>query len=148
MPKHKATPVPAINLKYSCFRLRVGTSKIHRWGVYAAEDIPANRKVMEYTGEKIGPREAKRRAKTPYLFVLDDHWTIDGAVGGSGAQLVNHCCEPNLVSRIMKGHILYMSLRAIHKGEELTLDYNYDDTDETMGCLCGKPKCRGTINLK
>jgi SET domain-containing protein len=148
MPKHNATPVPTINLKYSCFRLRVGTSKIHRWGVYAAEDIPANRKVIEYTGEKIDPREAKRRASTPYLFVLDDHWTIDGAVGGSGAQLVNHCCEPNLVSRIMKGHILYMSLRAIHKGEELTLDYNYDDTDETMGCLCGKPKCRGTINLK
>ena len=148
MPKHKATPVPAINLKYSCFRLRVGTSKIHRWGVYAAEDIPANRKVIEYTGEKIGPREAKRRASTPYLFVLDDHWTIDGAVGGSGAQLVNHCCEPNLVSRIMKGHILYMSLRAIHEGEELTLDYNYDDTDETMHCLCGNPKCRGTINLK
>jgi SET domain-containing protein len=148
MPKHDATPVPAINPKYSCFRLRIASSKIHRWGVYAAEDIPANRKVIEYTGEKISPREAKRRADTPYLFVLDDHWTIDGAVGGSGAQLINHSCEPNLVSRIMKGHVLYMSLRAIHKGEELTVDYNYDDTDETMRCRCGNPKCRGTINQK
>jgi SET domain-containing protein len=148
MPKHDATPVPAINLKHSCFRLRVGPSKIHRWGVYAEEDIPANRKVIEYTGEKIGPREAQRRANTPYLFVLDDHWTLDGALGGSGAQLINHSCEPNLVSRIMRGHVLYMSLRAIHKGEELTVDYNYDDTDETMHCRCGKSKCRGTINLK
>lgn len=148
MPKHAATPVPIINLKYSCFRLRVGSSKIHRWGVYAAEDIPANRKVIEYTGEKIGPREVKQRASTSYLFVLDDHWTIDGAAGGSGAQLINHSCAPNLVSRIMQGHVLYMSLRAIHKGEELTVDYNYDDTDDTMHCRCGKPKCRGTINQK
>ncbi len=148
MPRRDATPVPVINPKYSCFCLRVGSSKIHRWGVYAAEDIPANRKVIEYTGEKIGPREVKQRASTPYLFVLDDHWTIDGAAGGSGAQLINHSCAPNLVSRIMQGHVLYMSLRAIHKGEELTVDYNYDDTDDTMHCRCGKPKCRGTINQK
>jgi SET domain-containing protein len=46
----------------------------------------------------------------------------------------------------MKGHILYMSLRAIRKGEELTIDYNYDHTDETMRCLCGHQSCRGTIN--
>ena len=26
----------------------------------------------------------------------------------------------------MKGHIIYMSLRFISKGEELTIDYNYD----------------------
>ena len=116
-------------------------------GVFTlTENIPANRKVMEYRGEKIGPREAKRRGKTPYLFVLDDYWTLDGGVGGSGAELVNHSCQPNLVSRIMKGHIIYMSLRAIRKGEELTIDYNYDDTDETMRCLCGHQNCRGIIN--
>ena len=94
------------------------------------------------------PQEAERRADTPYLFVLDSYWTIDGAVGGSGAQWINHSCQPNLVSRIMKGHIIYMSLRAIRKGEEVTIDYNYDDTDETMQCRCGKQNCRGTINRK
>ena len=137
---------PLINPKYCCYCLRAAESKIHRWGVYADEKIPANRKVMEYRGEKIGPREAKRRGKTPYLFVLDDHWTIDGGVGGSGAELVNHSCQPNLVSRVMKGHIIYMSLREIRKGEELTVDYNYDQTDETMRCLCGSEGCRGLIN--
>jgi SET domain-containing protein len=146
MPKQDETPIPVIDPKYCCYRLRAAKSNIHRWGLYAAENIPANRKVMEYIGEKIGPLEAKRRGKTPYLFVLDDHWTIDGGVGGSGAELVNHSCQPNLVSRIMKGHIIYMSLRAIRKGEELTVDYNYDETDETMTCLCGKHNCRGVIN--
>jgi SET domain-containing protein len=123
-------------------------SKIHRWGVYAAEDIPAHRKIVEYAGEKIGRREAKRRERTPYLFVLDKYWTIDGGVGGSGAEFINHSCQPNVVSRIMKGHILYMSRRPIRKGEELTVDYNYDETDETLRCLCGDRHCRGIINRK
>ena len=146
MPEKAQTVVPTIDPKYACYRLRVGRSKIHRWGLYADQNIPANRKVIEYTGEKIDLEEAERRAATPYLFVLDSQWTIDGAVGGSGAQWINHSCQPNLVSRIMKGHIIYMSLRAIRKGEEVTIDYNYDETDETMNCLCGKRSCRGTIN--
>src|SRR3974377_2195768 len=113
MAKSKNVPAvaPVINPNYCSYRLRAAESKIHRWGVYADQNIPANRKVIEYRGEKIGLREAERRANTPYLFVLDRQWTIDGGVGGSGAELVNHSCHPNLVSRIMKGHILYMSLR-------------------------------------
>jgi len=147
MPKRRAKHIPKIDPKYSCYPLRISRSKIHRWGVYADQNIPANRKVIEYIGEKIGPREAKRRGATPYLFVLDDHWTIDGGVGGSGAEFINHSCEPNLVTRIMRGHILYTSLRPIRKGEELTVDYNYDDTDDTLGCVCGARNCRGTINI-
>ena len=145
----KVSPVaPAIDPRYCCYKIRAAESKIHRWGVYADQNIPANRKVIEYRGEKIGPREAEKRGSTPYLFVLDKRWTVDGGVGGSGAELINHSCTPNLVSRIMKGHILYMSLRPIRKGEELTVDYNYDDTDETMNCLCGSHVCRGVINRK
>jgi len=87
MPNRDTTAIRVIDGRYSCYRLRVDGSKIHRWGVYADEDIPANRKVIEYTGEKIGRREAKRRWHTPYLFVLDNYWTIDGGVGGSGAQV-------------------------------------------------------------
>ncbi len=138
---------PKIDPKYCCFRLRLGQSKIHRWGVYADEAIPANRKVIEYTGEKIDKAEADRRAHSPYLFVLDEDRMLDGDVGGSGAEFVNHSCAPNLVTRIMKKHILYMSLRRIRKGEELTVDYNYDDTDETIRCACGARSCRGTINI-
>ena len=146
MPKNSATPIPVIDPRFCGFRLRTAESKIHRWGVYADQTIPAHRKVIEYRGERIGPLEARRRRKTPYLFVLDHHWTIDGGVGGSGAEFVNHSCQPNLVSRIMKGHIIYMSLRPIRKGEELTIDYNYDATDETMRCRCGHQHCRGVIN--
>src|SRR4029077_4605566 len=124
-----AFPKPTIDSKFASFELVIKPSKIHRWGIYAGEDIPARRKVIEYMGERISRRETKRRCDSQpnliYLFTLDKYWTLDGSVGGSGAEYINHCCEPNLVTEIRLGHILYMSKRAIQKGEELTVDYHF-----------------------
>jgi uncharacterized protein len=139
---------PTIDPRYASFRLRVARSRIHRWGVYADEAIPAGRKVIEYTGEKLNRREKKQRENSKYLFELDSYWTIDGGAGGSGAEFVNHSCNPNLVTRILKGHILYFSQRRIAKGEELTVDYNFGWDDEHVRCVCGAEGCRGTINVK
>ncbi len=132
------------------FRLRIGKSRIHRWGIYAGEEIPANRKVIEYIGEKINRRETKIRAGRTlnYIFTLDSYWSIDGSAGGSGAEYVNHCCEPNLETRILKGHILYFTKRKIKKGEELTIDYRFGKDVEKVPCYCGAENCRGTINVK
>ena len=143
--------VPKINRDFTCFQLKLARSKIHRWGIYAAESIPAGRKVIEYTGERINRRETKRRADSSemiYLFTLDPYWTLDGSVGGSGAEYINHSCDPNLVTRIIKGHIIYMSARDIKPGEELTVDYRFDKKVERVVCKCGAETCRGTINLK
>ena len=139
--------LPRIDPRFACFRLEVRRSKIHRYGVYAKERILANRKVIEYTGERLNRREAKRRSNDDltYLFAVDAYWTLDGAVGGSGAEVINHSCEPNLVSRIVKGHILYMSLRVIRPGEELTVDYNFTKKGKTTRCSCGSRQCRGVM---
>jgi uncharacterized protein len=142
---------PSIDPKATRFRLRLSYSPIHRWGIYAEEFIPKGRKVIEYTGEKISRRETKRRfaeREENYLFTLNSYWTIDGAVGGSGAQYINHSCDPNCQAVILKGHILYMSKRDIQPGEELTIDYRFDKDVERVECLCGTAACRGTINLK
>lgn len=141
---------PRIDPRFSCFKLVVRRSRIHRYGVYAEESIPANRKVIEYTGERINRREAKRRDRSDftYLFSVDAYWTLDGRVDGSGAEIINHSCEPNLISRVMKGHILYMSLRAIEVGEELTVDYNFASLGEVTRCACGAAQCRGTIEVR
>ena len=138
-----------MNPEYACFKLRVGPSPIHRWGVYAAEWIPKGRKIIEYTGEKVSRRETKIRADREfnYLFTLDSYWTIDGSVGGSGAEYINHCCEPNVESRIVRGHILYFAMRDIEKGEEMTLDYRFGADVEKHPCGCGAAGCRGMINL-
>lgn len=142
--------VPRILPEHSPFRLEVRPSEIHRWGVYALERIPARRKVIEYTGERVNRRETKRRAsgQLNYLFTLNSYWCIDGSVGGSGAEYVNHSCDPNLYAVINKEHILYISKRVIKPDEELTIDYHFAPDVEKVPCSCGAPNCRGTINLK
>lgn len=153
MPKKKAAPAaadaPVVDPRYARFKLIIKPSEIHRWGLYAGEEIPPRRKIIEYTGEKISRRETKRRAEGPlnYLFTLNSYWCIDGNVGGSGAQFINHSCDPNCYAWIYKEHILYMSARRIRKGEELTIDYHFDKDVEKVPCSCGSKKCRGTINL-
>lgn len=143
---------PEICPRYAAFRLTVQPSPIHRWGVIAAEFIPKGHKVIEYTGERISRVETARRARLStnlnYLFTIDNYWTLDGSVGGSGAEFINHCCEPNCKARITSGRIYYYSKRDIQPGEELTVDYRFDHDVEKVTCSCGAPKCRGTINLK
>ena len=142
---------PRIDARFTPYKLAIRRSKIHRWGVYAEERIAPRRKVIEYTGQRISRREAKRRdhPQYTYLFAVDKFWTVHGSVGGSGAEIINHSCQPNLVSRVYKGHIVYMSLRAILPDEELTVDYSFPKTVRPMQqCACGAPSCRGTMNLK
>ncbi len=141
---------PKIDPRYACFGLAIRKSRIHRFGVYAVNPIPARRKVIEYTGERISRRETKRRGDGDYtyLFTLDNYWTLDGAVGGSGAEIINHSCDANLRSSILRGHIIYISKRDIKPGEELTVDYRFSDKIERVPCRCGAENCRGQINLK
>jgi SET domain-containing protein len=150
MSAHPFIAQPRIDPRRACFRLKLGRSGIHDLGVYAAERIPARHKVIEYIGERIGRREALRRGRGPrtYLFTLDNYWTLDGAVGGSGAELINHSCNPNLYSWVFKGHILFMSKREIRRAEELTVDYFFSDRFDDVPCQCGSAQCRGTINIK
>jgi SET domain-containing protein len=151
MPARKPVQTPALNPEYCFFKLQIKPSKIHRWGVYAGEDIPLRRKIMEYRGERINRKETKRRADEQphmiYLFTLDPYWTLDGAVGGSGAEFINHSCDPNVKAVVLKGHILYMARKPVKKGEELTIDYHFAKDVDKVPCKCGAATCRGTINL-
>ena len=138
---------PWVDPKFANFALEAGPSPIHRYGVFALQRIPAKRRVIEYAGERITDEQGWRRRhrKHVYLFSLSDGMVIDGAVGGSGAQFINHSCEPNLVAREEKGRIWYSSLRVIPPGEELLVDYQID-SDEEYACHCGSPHCRGKLN--
>ena len=148
---------PKPDPRFHCWRLRVGRSGIQGLGVFAAQAIAGGRKVIEYTGERISQREAterfrrmmrSRKPKRFCLFHLNRRHVIDGAVGGSGAELINHSCDPNLRTRRIRGHILYFSRRRIKKGEELTVDYKFSKRTVRVPCSCGSATCRGTINLK
>lgn len=149
--------VPRIKREFSLFRLRLGRSTIHRRGVFALEPIPRNRKVIEYTGEHLTWQQTLRllrnlwrlgRPTNRYLFQLNRRWVVNGAVGGNGSQFLNHCCDPNLGLRRIRGHLVFFSRRTILNGEELTFDYRFRKYVPKTACHCGSPKCRGTINVK
>ena len=81
------------------------------------------------------------------MFRLNRYWCIDGAVGGSGAELINHCCEPNAKFRREGERVWVSSLKPVARGEELLLDYRFRKGGN-VPCYCGAPSCRGTINLR
>lgn len=121
---------------------------IHRWGAYAEEDVPAGHDVIEYAGEIVGRNEMLRRShrEKVYFFTLDGHHFIDGGAGGSGAELINHCCDPNLVAQSRGKRLFYVSRRPIRAGEELIVDYKFRKSGRLIACRCGSVNCRGTIN--
>jgi SET domain-containing protein len=140
------------------YRLLIRWSPIHRLGVFAQETIPRGKRIVEYTGERLTITQVKRRfrrnvrigarRKNVYFSRVDRRWIVDGAVGGSGAELINHSCDPNITVRRIRGHILYFSRRIIRPGEELTVDYNYAKNESKIPCRCGSPKCRGSMNRR
>ena len=58
----------------------------------------------------------------------------------------NHSCEPNIG---VQGQIVFVAMRDIVPGEELTHDWaTTDDLNYSMECQCGSPSCRGIITGK
>src|SRR5262245_748553 len=56
---------------------------------------------------------------------------------------LNHSCEPNVG---VQGQIVFVAMRDVAAGEELTLDYGTIDHDTPpMACRCGTAGCRGVV---
>jgi SET domain-containing protein len=142
----------SINPDYTWYRLVLFESKIQGRGVKTAEYIRRGRPVIEHTGRLMNRKQYrefnKSKHKHCYVWQLNAYWCMDGAVGGSGAQFINHSCDPNLYVRFNGKRIYYYSRRAIKKGEELTIDYRFEASQTMVPCHCGSKKCRGTINVK
>src|SRR5258705_5756076 len=128
--------------------LEVRESTIHRKGCFATIPFKGRRKIAEYASEKISNAEANRRAKRKTLRIcaINNRWSLDGSRGGNGTHYINHSCEPNAFMQILYKHILFIALRDIQPGEEITIDYETTLHSDKKKCVCGVPSCRGTIN--
>jgi uncharacterized protein len=138
----------------------VRRSKIQGRGVYAARDFAEGERIIEYTGALITSAEADafcddeamRRHHT-FLFAVDDDWVIDATRGGSDARYINHACDPNCESVVVRRRVYIHALRPIAQGEELVYDYWYvtdgdytlEDLQRIYPCRCRSPLCRGTL---
>ena len=128
--------------------LAIQNSAIEGRGCFSTASFKRWRKIAEYTGERISTKEAKRRAGRRRLRIcaVDDRWSLDGSRGGNGTHYINHSCTPNAFMKILYGHILFIALRDIKPGEEITIDYESTLHSDTKRCSCGANSCRGTIN--
>ncbi len=114
-------------------------------GLFAAQDIPERKLVIEYTGTRIPTwlaRDIDRRRANKYLFEIDNRWTIDGSVRSNLARYVNHSCDPNLEAESNRGRLMFRAIKPIAEGCEFTLDYGEEHMElyfGKAGCLC--PSC-------
>ena len=116
-------------------------------GLFAGTAIPARAKIGDYEGERIGLREAARRAKgrrIVRIVELERH-AVDATGLRHGFGFINHSCDPNTFIRCTPARAEFYALRAIRKGEELTCDYGESQHEGRLPCRCGAANCRGFI---
>jgi SET domain-containing protein len=120
-------------------------SKVHGFGVFAAEPIAKNRRVIDYAGELVRNDQSERREDRYladgciWVFRVNRTWSRDAAVGGNIARFINHACRPNCWFEVVDRTIWIRAARSIRKGEELTYDYATVGA-RTIPCRC-RPGC-------
>jgi SET domain-containing protein len=114
-------------------RIAVRHSPIHGRGVFAAATISVGDVILEYKGEIISAKEARRRyARSTaedghtFFFGLDDGRMIDGAQGGNSARWINHSCAPNCEAEQEGDRVFIRATRTIEEGAEVFIDYALD----------------------
>ncbi len=121
-------------------------SQLHGNGVFAAEPIAKNRRIIDYAGELVRNDAACEEREARYLeqgciwvFRVNRTWSRDAAVGGNVARFINHSCRPNCWFEVVDKTIWIRASRTIRQGEELTYDYSTIG-ERTIRCRC-RPGC-------
>jgi len=130
------------------FKVDVKPSRIDGQGAFAAEPIPARRKIGEVRGESISVREARRRAKGQQRIMLvevSERRAIDASQSSDPLRFTNHSCQPNAVLRICQGRVEFYAMRDVAAGEELTVNYGETHHEGRLRCRCGAPGCIGRL---
>ena len=126
----------------------VKASAIHGRGLFAREPIGRGEIVCVKGGHvfdrrrlaelqpELGPAEIQIAAD---LFI----GPVRAAEREGSMIFSNHSCEPNLG---VQGQIVFVAMRDVAAGEELTHDWAMTDDDSyEMACSCGAPTCRRVI---
>jgi uncharacterized protein len=144
-PAARAKGVPADPQK---FAVEVRASRIDGQGAFAAEAVPARRKIGEIRGEPVSVREARRRARGMariMIVEISDKRAIDATHSSDPLRFTNHSCKPNAVLRIRQGRVEFYAMRELAQGEEITVDYGQTHHDGKLRCRCGAPGCIGFL---
>ena len=136
------------SLSYISPRAEVRESPIHGRGLFAREPFAAG-EVVCVKGGHVFDRATLESMPGWYgsaeIQVAEDLFIGPLSEEEREGSMIfsNHSCEPNIGVR---GQIVFVALRAVEAGEELTHDWATTDDDEyELDCRCGAPTCRKVI---
>jgi uncharacterized protein len=136
------------NLSYLSPKTIVKESPIHGRGLFACAPI-AQGEIVAIKGGYIFDGATLREVETrlgPAEIPVAEDFSIGPLTEGErdgGMLFSNHSCDPNIG---IQGQIVFLALRDIQPGEELTHDWaTTDDDTYAMPCNCGAQHCRGII---
>lgn len=143
----------------SLWGLVVCRSRIHGSGLFTVTGLGVGDFIIEYAGELIRTpltdiREAKyfESGLGTYMFTLDKDRCVDATILSNRSRFVNHSCDPNMISQIVKVNgrdlIVLAACRPIPPFSELTFDYQFDieDGKKKLKCQCKSWNCQGIMN--
>ncbi|KAK9453029.1 hypothetical protein V1511DRAFT_506318 [Dipodascopsis uninucleata] len=119
-------------------RVIVGPSAVSGWGLFLGEPMNQDDFLGEYKGELISQDEAERRGKiydkrgVSFLFESSKDQCVDATRAGDKLRFINHSRQnPNCHARILLVNgihrIAFFARRKIKEGEELFIDYGYNN---------------------
>jgi SET domain-containing protein len=136
------------NMSYLSPKTIVQASPIHGRGLFAHAPIQKgeivcvkggyifNRQVRQEIAKVLGPAEIQ---------LADDLFIGPLSLQEREGSMIfsNHSCDPNIG---VQGQIVFVALRDIQAGEELTHDWaTTDDEAYELVCRCGAPNCRQLV---
>ncbi len=135
-------------LSYISPQTEVRSGSVEGKGLFAKSDIQKEEIVAVKSGHvfDIDTRKAISEQLGPAEVQIADNLFIGPVITEErdGAMLyLNHSCEPNLG---VQGQIIFVAMRDIKAGEELTFDYAMTNNDDyKMDCSCSTKTCRKTV---
>jgi len=115
----------------------VKESDIHGKGIFISTKVPKDNKLLEIKGVVIDGDECERREEEEdnvYIFWNGDDCYIDTSMTKK-IRYINHDCDFNCdVVENGRGGLMLIAYHTIEAGEELTIDYGYDDIYENCEC--------------
>ena len=121
-------------------------------GVFATRDIKAGTVIGDYIGTIIKSDSNDENKNGLYDMRGGLKYDILANPKKDGIHLINHSCANNCDAYPYRGHVLYVALRKIYKGEEITVNYGLGGADEDdivckkHACHCGSRICSGTMH--
>jgi len=128
---------------------RIGRSATG-FGLFATKVIKRAAYIATYRGPLLSTEEAERREQrgAKYMFELNSRWTIDGSPRWNVARYMNHSCWPNAKPITRKGRIVFVALRLIAPGEEITYNYGPEYFEyflQNEGCRCAACRTKAAV---